>query len=184
MTEQIKQIAERIREIREISGISAETLAGKLGVSTETYNKYESGNSDIPVGIIFEISEYFNIELSVMLGGDNPKLRIYGVVRNGKGLKLERRKQYKYESLAYNFIHKKAEPFMVTVDPGPENATLQFNSHPGQEFNYVVKGTMMTIIDGHEIVLNEGDSIYFDSGYKHAMRALNNEQVKFLAIIL
>lgn len=184
MTEQIKQIAERIREIREISGISAETLAAKLGVSTETYNKYESGNSDIPVGILFEISEFFNIELSVILGGDNPKLRIYGVVRKEKGLKLERRKQYKYESLAYNFIHKKAEPFMVTVDPYPEEHELQFNSHPGQEFNYVIKGTMKTIIDGHEIILNEGDSIYFDSGCKHAMKAMNNEQVKFLAIVL
>jgi len=71
MTEQIKQIAERIKEIREISGISAETLAIKLGIPNDTYLKYESGNSDIPVGIIFEISELFNIELSVMLGGDN-----------------------------------------------------------------------------------------------------------------
>jgi transcriptional regulator with XRE-family HTH domain len=184
MTEQIKQIAERIKEIREISGISAETLAGKLGISTDLFLKYESGDTDIPVGIIFKISELFNIELSVMLGGDNPKLRIYGIVRNGKGLKLERRKQYKYESLAYNFIHKKAEPFMVTIDPGNENSLPEFNSHPGQEFNYVIQGTMMIVIDGHEIILNEGDSVYFNSGYKHAMRALNNEQVKFLAIVL
>ena len=51
---------------------------------------------------------------------------------------------------------------MVTIDPGPEGASLEFNSHPGQEFNHVIKGTMMTIIDGHEIILNEGDSIYFD----------------------
>ena len=152
--------------------------------STELYNKYESGTSDIPIGIISEISEYFNIELSVMLGGDNPKLRIYSVVRNGKGLKLERRKQYRYESLAYNFIHKKAEPFMVTIDPREDEALPEFNSHPGQEFNYVVKGTMMTIIDGHEIILNEGDSIFFNSAYKHAMKALNNEQVRFLAIVL
>lgn len=184
MTEQIKQIAERIKEIREISGISPETLAGTLDVATDLYLKYESGDTDIPVGIVFKIAELFHIELSVMLGGDNPRLRIYGVVRNGKGLKLERRKQYKYESLAYNFIHKEAEPFMVTVDPGPENTLLEFNSHSGQEFNYVIKGTMMTIIDGHEIILNEGDSIYFDSGYKHAMKALNNEQVKFLAVVL
>jgi transcriptional regulator with XRE-family HTH domain len=184
MTEQIKQIAERIKEIREISGISAETLAGTLDVATDLYLKYESGDTDIPVGIVFKIAELFHIELSVMLGGDNPRLRIYGVVRNGKGLKLERRKQYKYESLAYNFIHKEAEPFMVTVDPNPENTLLEFNSHSGQEFNYVIKGTMMTIIDGHEIILNEGDSIYFDSGYKHAMKALNNEQVKFLAVVL
>ena len=184
MTEQIKQIAERIREIREISGTSAEMLAGKLGIPADLYNQYESGNTDIPVGIIFNISEIFNVELSVMLGGDNPKLRIYGLVRNGKGLKLERRKQYKYESLAYNFIHKKAEPFMVTIDPDSENNLLEFNSHPGQEFNFVIKGSMMSIIDGHEIMLHEGDSIFFNSGYKHAMRALNNEQVKFLAIVL
>jgi quercetin dioxygenase-like cupin family protein/DNA-binding XRE family transcriptional regulator len=184
MTEQIRQIAERIKEIREISGISAETLAIRLGVTKEQYNSYESGNIDIPVGFVFKVSELFNIELSVMLGGDNPKLHVYGVVRNGKGLILERRKQYRYESLASNFINKKAEPFMVTIDPRPEGETLEFNSHPGQEFNYVIKGTMMTIIDGHEITLNEGDSIYFDSGCKHAMKALDNGQVRFLAIVL
>ena len=184
MTEQIKQIARRIKEIREISEISSETLASRLGLTAELLIKYESGNTDIPVGIIFRIAEFFNVELSVLLGGDNPKLHIYGVVRNGKGLKLERRQQYRYESLAFNFIHKKAEPFMVTIDPDHKDASLEFNSHPGQEFNYVVKGTMMTIIDGHEITLNEGDSIYFDSGCKHAMKALNNEQVRFLAIVL
>jgi len=184
MTEQIRQIAARIKEIREISGISAETLAQKLGLDTDLYNKYESGEVDIPVGVVFEISELFNVELSVLLGGDNPKLHIYSVVRNGKGLKLERRQQYKYESLAFNFIHKKAEIFMVTIDPKPEDTLLEFNSHPGQEFNYVIKGGMMTIINGHEIILNEGDSIYYNSGYNHAMKALNNEQVKFLAIIL
>ena len=73
---------------------------------------------------------------------------------------------------------------MVTIDPGTDDKLLEFNSHPGQEFNFVVKGTMMTIIDDHEIILNEGDSIYFDSGHKHAMKALNSEQVKFLAIVL
>jgi len=184
MTDQIKQIAERIKEIREISSVSAETMAQKLGLSTDQYNLYETGNVDIPVGIIFEIAELFNIELSVMLGGNNPKLHVYSVVRKDKGLKLERRKQYKYESLAHNFIHKKAEPFMVTIDPHENEILMDFNSHPGQEFNYVFKGSMLIVIDGHEIILNEGDSVYFDSGYKHAMKALNNEQVKFLAIVL
>ena len=73
---------------------------------------------------------------------------------------------------------------MVTIDPKPEDSLLDFNSHPGQEFNYVIEGSMMTVIDGYEIILNEGDSIYFDSGYNHAMKALNNKQVKFLAMVL
>ncbi len=184
MNEQIKQIAGRIKEIREISGVSAETMADRLGVPHNTYKLYEEGETDIPVGLIFNISELFNVELSVLLGGDNPKLKIYSVVRNGKGLRLERRKQYRYESLAFNFMHKKAEPFMVTIDPNPENALLEFHSHPGQEFNYIIQGTMLSIINGHEVTLNEGDSIFFDSGHKHAMKALNNAQVKFLAVVL
>jgi transcriptional regulator with XRE-family HTH domain len=184
MTEEMKQIAKRIREIREISDISPETMAVNLGIPIDVYQRYESGDADIPVSFIYEIAQWFNIELTVLLGGNNPKLHIYGVVRKGKGLNLERRKQYKYESLAYNFIHKKAEPFLVTIDPDPEKSDLNFNSHPGQEFNYIIEGSMMINIDGHEITLNEGDSIYFDSAYKHMMKALNNKQVRFLAIVL
>jgi transcriptional regulator with XRE-family HTH domain len=184
MTEQIKQIADRIKEIREISGISGESLAIRIGVTPDLYFKYESGNTDIPIGIIFKIAEMFNIELSVMLGGDNPKLRKYAVVRKDKRLIFERRKQYRYESLAPNFIHKKAEPFMVTVVPGTEGSLPEVYSHPGQEFHFIIQGTLLAIIDDHEIILNEGDSIYFDSGYKHGMRAMNNQEARFLAIIL
>jgi transcriptional regulator with XRE-family HTH domain len=184
MTEQIKQIAARIKEIREISAISAESMADKVGISNDLYLQYESGNTDIPIGFIYKIAHEFNMELSVLLGGNNPKLHVYGVVRKDKGLSLERRKQYKYENLAFNFINKKAEPFMVTVDPAPDTAPMEFNSHQGQEFNYIIEGTLMTIIDGHELILNVGDSVYFDSGCKHAMRALNNQRVRFLAIVL
>ena len=61
---------------------------------------------------------------------------------------------------------------------------MEFNSHPGQEFDYVIEGTMKIIIDTHEIILNEGDSVYYDSGYKHAMKVLNNTPVKMLTIVL
>jgi quercetin dioxygenase-like cupin family protein len=184
MTDEMIQIAKRIREIREISDISAEKMAENLKMPLSTYTEYESGSTDIPVSFIYEIAQWFNIELPVLLGGTSPKLRIYGIVRKGKGLNLERRKQYRYENLAYNFSDKKAEPFMVTIDPDNGNKTPSFNSHPGQEFNYVIEGSMLLNIDGHEITLNEGDSVYFNSGYRHNMKALNNKQVRFLAVII
>jgi quercetin dioxygenase-like cupin family protein/DNA-binding XRE family transcriptional regulator len=183
MTDQIKLIADRIRELREISGISVETLANELGVANDLFLKYEGGSIDIPVSFLFKIAHKFDMELSALLGGDEPKLHVYSVVRKGKGLKVQRSKQYKYESLAYKFIHKKAEPFMVTVEPSTDDS-LEFNSHPGQEFNFVIEGTMKIIVDSHEIILQEGDSIYFDSGYKHAMKAMNNKTVKFIAVAI
>jgi len=81
-------------------------------------------------------------------------------------------------------FRKKAEPFIVTVTPDPESLPLEFNSHPGQEFNYVLEGTLMIVVDGHEIILTEGDSVYFDSGYQHAMKAMNNHSARFLAVIV
>ena len=184
MTEQIQLIADRIKELREIAGISAESFAHELDIETELFLNYESGTTDIPVGFLYKVANRFNMELSALLRGDQPKVHVYSVVRKGKGLNVDRRKQYKYENLAYNFIHKKAEPFIVTVIPDPENLPLEFNSHPGQEFNYVLEGTLLIDVDGHEIILNEGDSVYFDSGYKHAMKALNNQQSRFLAFIV
>jgi mannose-6-phosphate isomerase-like protein (cupin superfamily) len=184
MGDQIKIIAERIKGLREISGVSVETLARELNVSKELYHQYESGKSDIPVGFLYELAHRHNVELTAILSGVNPRLHVYCVVRKGSGLKVERRKQYRYENLATNFIGKKGEPFLVSADPVPENSQVECNSHPGQEFNYVLEGRLKIIIDGHEVVLDEGDSIYFDSGYDHAMRALDNKPVKFIAFVI
>ncbi len=184
MSEQIRQIAQRIKELREISGISIDTLAKEFNITPEEYAEYESGNVDIPVSFLYQVAGKFNVELSTLLTGEDPTLHTYSLVRKGKGVRVERRKDYKYESLAYNFKHKKAEPFLVVVDPQPEDVPVNFNSHPGQEFNYVLEGSMKVVIDGYELVLNEGDSLFFDSGYPHGMKALNNKPAKFLAIIL
>ena len=174
----------RIREIREIAGITQETLASELGIPAETYTRYEAGETDISVSVLYQIANRFNVELSAILTGDNPRLHTYALARKGKGISVQRRKEYQYQSLAFNFAHKKAEPFLVTVPPEAENTPFALNSHPGQEFNYVISGTLKIFIDGHEIVLNEGDSIYFDSGVDHGMKALNNQSAQFLAIIL
>lgn len=183
LSDQVKQIAARIRELREISGISIETLAKELNVDIGLYKEYESGNVDIPVGLLYEIANRFKVDLTAILTGEGPRLHTYCLVRRGKGVNVERKKQYKYLSLAYNFMNKKAEPFHVTVEPDSEETQVHLSSHPGQEFNYVLEGTLMIVIDGHELILNEGDSLYFNSSYMHGMKALNNQTAKFLAII-
>lgn len=184
MSEQIKQIAARIKELREISGFSLETLAKEFNVPLETYAKYETGSVDIPVGFLHKISGKLKVDMTALLTGEEPKLQNYSLVRKGKGASMDRRKAYKYQSLAYNFLHKKAEPFLVTVDPKPEDTPIELNSHPGQEFNYILEGSLKIIINGYEIIMNEGDSLFFDSGLEHGMRALNDKPSSFIAIIL
>lgn len=184
MQEKIKEIASRVHELRELSEISAEKMAEYLHVPKETYEKYENGTEDIPASILFEIAHRLQVDMSTLLTGEEPRMNIFTLTRDGKGVNVERRKQYKYQNLAEKFIHKKAEFFIVTVEPKPEGTKPDTNSHPGQEFNYVLEGSLKVYIHNNEIILNEGDSIYFDSNYQHAMKAMNGKPAKFLAVIM
>jgi quercetin dioxygenase-like cupin family protein len=184
MQERLKEVAARIKELRDILGISLEDMSSHLRISPEKYLKYENGVEDISVSVLYEISRKLGVEMSILLTGEAPRMHYFTVTRKGKGASVERRKQYKYQSLAPNFINKTAEPFVVTVEPKPEKTVVPTNSHPGQEFNYVLDGSLKLIIKDHEIILEEGDSIYFDSGCEHAMVARNNKPARFLAIIM
>lgn len=184
MDEQIKQIAERLVGLRDVLGISPEEVAKICNLTTEDYIKLESGNIDISVSVLHQISQAFGVELTTLMFGDEPKMSTYFVTRKGKGVSVERTKTYKYQSLAAGFAGRRADPFLVTVQPSPEDQSIYLNSHPGQEYNMVLDGKMLLKIGNKELILEEGDSIYFNSQQPHGMKALDEKPVSFLAVIL
>ncbi len=183
MEEQIKQIAERLRGMREVLEISTDSAAMTCAVTKEQYLNFESGMSDIPVSILHRMAQSYNFDLTSLLTGEEPLMRSYTLTRKDKGVSVERQKAYKYQALAGNFQNRKADPFMVSVEPKKEE-TVSFNSHPGQEFNYLIEGKLKIFIGSKEMILEPGDSIYFDSGLPHGMLAMDNKPAQFLAIIL
>lgn len=182
MFEKIKEIADRIKGLRDNFGEKTENIAGKLGINPAQYIEYENGKTDIPVSVLYNLAQIYNVELSSILTGEEPKLQHYCLVRKGTGIAVERRKDYKYQNLAYNFIHKKAEPFLVTVESSDKEIVL--NSHHGQEFNYCLSGSIKVIIGKNELILNEGDSLFFDSSIPHGMTSINGKSSQFLAIVI
>jgi len=183
MSEINKDIGTRIKELRELSDITTEEIAKELEIDEETYISYENGIIDIPASFLYQIAHILKVDLALILTGEETRMNYFDVTRAGKGFAVERRKEYKYENLCNKFIHKKAEMFIVTVDP-KEDPVPSLNAHTGQEFNYVLEGSVKIYVKDNEIVLNEGDSIFFDATCKHAMVALENKPAKFLAVIM
>lgn len=182
MNDDMKMVAERLKGLREIMDVSVEEAAEVCRLKPEEYQKLETGQVDIPVGVLQSMAKKYNFELTTLISGDEPRMRHYFVTRKDQGLSIERRKDYTYQSLAYGFADRKADSFMV-VAPKDDGSPMHFNSHPGQEFNYIIEGSLKLVIDRKEVILNPGDSIYFDSLKPHGMRALNGQPAKFLAII-
>ncbi|MBQ5981547.1 MAG: helix-turn-helix transcriptional regulator [Prevotella sp.] len=183
MDEQLKQIGERLRGLREVLDIPVEDVAALCGITVNHYEKMESGESELSVANLQKIAKKYGVSLDVLMFGEEPKMNAYFLTRKGQGKSVERRKAYQYESLASGFRGRKADPFIVTVEPKPANTPKEMNSHPGQEFNMVLEGTMELTIGSKSLILNEGDSIYFDATHPHGMRTLNEKPVRFLAII-
>lgn len=183
LNEYNKDIGNRIRELRELSDITISEIASELNIKEETYIQYENAEADIPASFIYELAHIFKVDLGLLLTGEENRMNIFDVTRADKGVRVDRRKEYIHENLCSKFIHKKAEPFIVIVDP-EKNPVPSLNAHPGQEFNYVLEGSVKIYIHNNEIILNEGDSIFFDATHRHAMVALNDKPAKFLAVLI
>jgi transcriptional regulator with XRE-family HTH domain len=181
----ISEIAQRIKGLRQLMELSEEELAGVTGVTVEEYRDYESGNNDFPFTFLMKCAMRFGIDIVELMTGENPRLSFYTVVRAGHGLPIERRRGFKYRHLAYLIKNKLSEPFLVTAPYSDEeqDRSMQYSVHEGQEFDYILKGSLKIDLDGHIEVLGEGDSIYYDSGHRHGMIATNGADCDFLAIV-
>lgn len=181
MNDKVKDIADRIKGLRLWSGLSEKKVAEELNISEETYLRFENGEDDIPVSILYEIAGIYDVDLTDILTGVSPKLHEVCYVKKGQGLSVERLDEYDFESLAYKYVHRKIEPLLVTLDPD-NNPELVM--HSGQEFNYCLEGKMKVVIANKDYILEPGDSLYFDPGKPHKMVALDGKQAKFLTVIL
>jgi transcriptional regulator with XRE-family HTH domain len=179
-----REIGERIKGIRELSDLTVVELSKKLGISPEALETYENGRADIPVSILHEISAELGISMTELMTGEEAKLTTYSVVRKDTGIGIDRRKAYNYMSLAYNFAGRQMDPYLITIDPKPDKEPVSMNTHHGQEFHYCIEGSFVIMIDWHEITINEGDAIYFNSKYPHGMKALNGKPARELVIII
>jgi quercetin dioxygenase-like cupin family protein len=180
MNENQAQIPGRIKELREILDISAMDMAADIHVPYETYGKYESGEADIPISVLFNIATRLGTDVTVLITGEGPRMASAAVCRKGKGVQVERYPGYEFSSLAYNFKGRSMEPLLVLLDSSRPPAAHV--THSGQEFNYVVEGKMKVTVGTAEYLLSEGDSVYFDATLPHGQCAVDGS-ARFITII-
>ncbi|MCF0113809.1 MAG: AMP-binding protein, partial [Erysipelotrichaceae bacterium] len=180
------EVAERIHELREISGYSVQEMAQKTDTSEEEYLAFESGKEDLPFSFIHKCALTFKVEITDLMTGSSSTLRSYEVTR-GKGTTLTSNQEGKeIWGLAAKFSGKFANPYYVkySYSAEEENAPLPLVTHQGQEFNLVLKGQLKVQVGEHSEILNAGDSIFFKSSSPHGEMAVGGQDCEFLSIVM
>ena len=185
-SEKLQEVALRIKEMREISGISVADMAEKTEVSVEEYNQYEAGVLDFPFTFIHKCCLAFGIGISDLLEGQSANLSSYTVTRKGKGQQTAKEDGIEIQNLAPMFRKKIAEPYFVkyTYDYELQNKPIHLSRHSGQEFDFILNGKLKVQIGDNTEILEEGDSIYYNSSTPHGMIAVDGRDCTFVAIVL
>ena len=124
MTEQLSEIGGRLKALRDLIDIPAEKMAQEMKLSVGEYLEYENGEKDFSFSFLYNAAGILGVDVVDIISGESPKLTVCALVRKGEGYDIMRRAAYDYKHLAFTFSKKKAEPFMVTVEPSENELTL------------------------------------------------------------
>lgn len=180
-----RRLGERIREAREMRGLTLEDLSSRSGVSVDGLERVEANRAIPPLGQLVRLGKALEMKMGYFLsaGVDKPMCVVRSdarpkVARHGK----QRSEQYGYvyESLAPEKINRLMEPFLVTLTPTEFG---EFSSHDGQEFLFVLEGAIRVQVGKEVEVLHPGDSIYYDSSHPHLVKCHGSRPAKILAVI-
>ena len=126
MEQAYKEIAPRLKGLRDALDWDVAEMARQTGITPAEVERYESGTVEIPLGFLLKASQASGVELNTLIAGSEAHLTGHSLVRKGKGLAVDRRKDYDYKSLAYRFSGRKMEPFLITVPAKkPEEMTIK-----------------------------------------------------------
>ncbi len=181
-----REVAARIRELREITGLTVEEMAARTDLSVEEYIKCEAGERNLSIAFLYRCTLSFGVDMGDLLEGRSPKLRSYALTRKGEGQRIEEAHHMVGFNLAADFRNRIALPLYMELKyrPGAEYEDIQLTTHVGQECDIVIRGHMRIQIGGHTEVLHPGDCIYYDSATPHGMIAVDGEDCAFYAIVL
>ena len=182
----LQEMAARIRELREIEGLTQDQMAAETGVTLGEYQACETGQSDLNFAFIYRCAQIFGVDVTDIIEGSSPRLANYTLTRAGEGQHIEHAHGMTYFNMAPHFKKRVAEPLYVLAEYSDEAQIrpIEVTTHEGQECDIVLQGQLKVQVGEHIEILNPGDTIYYNSTAPHGMIATGGKDCIFYAIVL
>jgi len=181
----ILHVGENVKKIRDKKGLSLKDISQRTGLNVSLLEEIEQGKVSPPLGIIIKLAKALDMKMGYFISG--AENQSYTIVRKDDRKVISRYDTKKSDKYGYEFIslapNKKdrhMEPFIVTLEPSVEEEP---STHDGQEFIYVLQGSMEVRLDKEIHILGAGDSIYYDSTVPHLVKCYGKEKTRILAVL-
>jgi transcriptional regulator with XRE-family HTH domain len=183
-----KNIGKKIRQIREMKEISREELAERTNLNTEQIERIEDKEVVPSLGPLIKIARTLGVRLGTFLDDQQnlgPVIKRANKKEEGESFSnknSEARAHLDFFPMASDKTGRHMEPLLVDIEPS-NRTDYMLSSHEGEEFIYVLEGTIEINYGKDTYRLEKGDSIYYDSIVSHNVHAGDDQTAKILAVI-
>jgi transcriptional regulator with XRE-family HTH domain len=179
------QIGAKLRSLRLNKKLGLAQLGEHTGLSPAMLSKIERGRLFPTLPTLLKIALVFGVGLEHFFveSGDRPA---FAVVRRKDRLRLPNRPgagtpSFFFESLDFPVTDRKMEAYYAEFPAGA--AASDPHSHEGAEILYLINGSLIVNIDGVDVVLDEGDAMYFDPSSSHSYRQHGGSSAHAIAVV-
>lgn len=179
-------IGDKVKDLRETKGLTGYQLAQKAGITEARLMAYEAGYATPTIATLMKISQALGVGMGFFFQDQSPPKRVE-VVRAEQRRPMQKSEEeneiyYTYHSMSPTFPDARLQPFFVEVDLVAMEK-IQPAVHPGEEFIYVLEGTIEWRGADEVHRLEAGDSIHYDSGIAHKIVGVGDEKPKVISVV-
>ncbi|WP_300357168.1 cupin domain-containing protein [Fusobacterium sp.] len=175
-------IGERIKKKRNEKNFSLRELASKVDLSASFLSQIEQGKASPSIENLKKIANYLEVKVSYLIEEEDESLGSFHIKREDRKFVESIDSKTSIALLTSSKIEKNMEPIMYEIKPGGESGRGFFN-HNGEEFVYIMEGSLDIYIEDQLTTLNEGDSFYFKSTLNHRFKNNGKKLTKAIWVV-
>ncbi|MDO4492654.1 MAG: XRE family transcriptional regulator [Clostridia bacterium] len=168
-------IGEKIRLLRLQRGLTQEELAARTELSKGFISQLERDITSPSIATLMDILEALGTDVARFFSEDTDDT----VVFSDKDMFVkEAENGVEIKWLVTSAQKNALEPILVTIPPHEQTATDE--PHEGEEFGYVLSGSIELILGGRKVRAHKGDSFCFRPTTDHAIRNTGSHEARVL----
>lgn len=183
-------LGQSLKGIRKQRGMTLNAASELTGLPVSTLSKIENNKMSLSYDKLLRICTALDVDISELFSGSSTAPKAAAPVpsgrrsinRSGTGYAINT-PSYSHLYPAADLLNKRSVPIVAEIHARSLDDFGELIRHPGEEFAYVLEGTIDLFTDLYAPVrLETGDSIYFDSGMGHAYIAVSAGVCKVLSV--
>lgn len=178
-----------LKALRKQRGWTLADVSERTGLPIPTLSRVENDLISLTFEKLVRLSDGLQVDFAELMNSTTAKAGAVGdggtrraIVRAGEGKEVDI-PQGNYLYVASELLNKKIIPIVAEVHAKDISEYEEFMRHPGEEYLYVLEGTLEFHTEIYAPArLEKGDSVYFDSGIAHAYVAVGSKPCRLLSI--